>query len=93
MPLYPRESLKNRVKGVVVAELQHDGTGRVTELRILQSPDSWTGKAVSKAVISWLFLPIQYEGRPVSVRGKITFYFEIDSKGRGQVKNPKQFAK
>lgn len=31
------------------------------------------------------------DGTAVSVRGKLTFYFEIDKDGKGLVQNPKQF--
>jgi hypothetical protein len=31
------------------------------------------------------------DGTPVSIRGKLTFYFEIDKDGKGVVKNPKQY--
>jgi hypothetical protein len=39
----------------------------------------------------WKFKPAKLNEKPVSIRGKITFYFVIDAKGKGEVKNPKQF--
>jgi hypothetical protein len=39
----------------------------------------------------WKFKPSKLEQKPVSIRGKITFYFVIDEKGKGAVQNPKQF--
>ncbi|MBL8122479.1 MAG: energy transducer TonB [Blastocatellia bacterium] len=93
MPAYPNESLKKRVKGVVVAEIQFNGEGDLTDVKVLESPDTKTGDAVVTAARSWKFVPSQFEGKPISVRGKITFYFEVDGKGRGLVRNPKQFDK
>lgn len=91
MPIYPKESLKKRVKGVAVAEVQYNGNGDVTEVKILESPDAATGEAVVKAMWQWKFKPSRLDEKPISIRGKITFYFVIDAKGKGGVENPKQF--
>lgn len=91
MPIYPAASLKNKVEGVAVAEVQYNGEGAVTDVKILESPDSLTGQSVTYAMKLWKFSPSQLEGKPISVRGKITFYFAINEKGKGEVKNPKQF--
>lgn len=38
----------------------------------------------STAVKQWKFVPNKKEdGTPVSIRGKLTFYFEIDNDGKG----------
>ena len=91
MPVYPKESLKKRVKGVAVAEVQYNGNGDVTEVKILESPDATTGEAVVKAMLQWKFKPSKLDEKPISIRGKITFYFVIDANGKGGVENPKQF--
>ena len=52
-------------------------------------PDFW-GKA--KAVRQWKFVPRKkQDGTPVSIRGKLPFYFEIDKDGKGKIKNPRQY--
>lgn len=91
MPAYPKESLKTRTKGVAVSEIQYDGGGKVTDVKILQSPDAATAKSVEDALRQWEFTPSKLDDKPVSVRGKITFYFVVDAKGKGKVENPKQF--
>lgn len=91
MPTYPKESLKKQTKGVAVAEVQYDGNGNVSDVKILESPDEETGKFVAVAMRQWKFTPSKLNDEPVSIRGKITFYFVIDAKGKGEVKNPKQF--
>lgn len=41
MPIYPKQSLKNKISGVAVAGIRYDGEGNVSEIKILQSPDSF----------------------------------------------------
>jgi TonB family protein len=91
MPAYPEEAKKKRVKGVVVIELQYDGNGDVASTKVLQSPDSNIGEAVQSAVKQWKFKPSKLEGKPISIRGKLTFYFVIDKEGNAEVRNPKQY--
>ncbi len=91
MPVYPTDSLKKKISGVAVAEIQFNGEGNLTDVKILESPDSPIGKSVADAMRQWTFKPSQLEGKPISVRGKITFYFSINERGKGEVKNPKQF--
>jgi TonB family protein len=91
MPVYPTDSLKKKISGVAVAEIQFNGEGNLTDVKILESPDSPIGKSVADAMRRWTFKPSQLEGKPISVRGKITFYFSINERGKGEVKNPKQF--
>jgi TonB family protein len=92
MPVYPQEALKKRVQGVVVSELQYDGKGEVTRVSILETPASTIGDAVTQAVKQWKFVPSKRpDGTPVNIRGKLTFYFEVDKDGKGHVENPKQF--
>ena len=91
MPAYPSASLRSKAKGVAVAELQFNSEGIVSAVKILESPDSYCSQSVANALQQWRLKPSQLEGEPISVRGKVTFYFSLNSKGRGEVKNPKQF--
>lgn len=92
MPSYPTDALKNRQKGVAVVELQYDVKGDVVSAAILEAPSKSIGDAVVVALKQWKFVPSKkQDGTPVSVRGKLTFYFEIDKDGNGRVENPKQF--
>ena len=91
MPLYPKASLKKKAFGVAVAAVQYNGDGDVVDVKTIESPDEDIGNAVRDAMRQWKFTPSKVDGKPVSIRGKITFYFSIDAKGKGEVKNPKQF--
>ena len=92
MPTYPEEALKKREQGVAVIEAQYDTKGDVVNTSVLESPSQSIGDAVVRAVRQWKFVPSKkQDGTAVSIRGKLTFYFEIDKDGKGQVQNPKQF--
>ena len=92
MPSYPEEALKKRQQGVAVAELQYDAKGDVVSTSVLEAPSKSIGDAVVSALKQWKFVPSKkQDGTPVSVRGKLTFYFEIDNEGNGRVQNPKQY--
>jgi TonB family protein len=92
MPAYPDEAVKKREQGVAVVELQYDAKGDVVDTNVLETPSRSIGDAVIRAVNQWKFVPSKkQDGAPVSVRGKLTFYFEIDKEGKGLVQNPKQY--
>lgn len=93
MPVYPEDALKKREQGVAVIELQFDEKGDVVETTVLEAPSKSIGDAVVIAAKQWKFVPTKRkrDGTPVSIRGKLTFYFEIDKDGKGLVQNPKQF--
>jgi|GEM_PF-1186287 len=92
MPLYPEDALRKREQGVAVIELQYDAKGDVVNTTVLEAPSRSIGDAMVTAVRQWKYLPSKKEdGTPVSIRGKLTFYFEIDKDGTGVVKNPKRY--
>jgi len=92
MPSYPREALKKREQGVAVAEVQYDAQGDVVNTTVLETPSKSIGDAVVAAIKQWKFVPSKkQDGTAVSVRGKLTFYFEIDKEGKGWVQHPKQY--
>jgi len=64
----------------------------VVNTTVLETPSTSIGDAVVRAVKEWKFAPSKkQDGTPVSVRGKLTFYFEIGKDGKGVVQNPKQY--
>lgn len=92
MPSYPEEAVKKREQGVAVVDVQYDPKGDVVNTAVLEAPSKSIGDAVVGAVKEWKFVPSKkQDGTFVSVRGKLTFYFEIDKDGKGLVQNPKQF--
>lgn len=92
MPGYPEEALHKAQQGVAVVEVQYDGKGDVTQVAILEAPANSISEALVKALKQWKFVPSKTkDGKLVSIRGKLTFYFRIDKDGKGRVENPKQF--
>ena len=92
MPSYPEEAIKKREQGVAVFELVYDGKGDVVNTAVLEAPSKSIGDAGVRALKQWKFVPSKkQDGTPISIRGKLTFYFEIDKAGNGRVQNPKQY--
>lgn len=91
MPDYPEKAVKEGKQGVAVVELEYDGQGVVTEVKVIEAPTDTIGRAVVSAVKQWRFRTSSYKGEPLAVRGKLTFYFVLDSDGKPRVENPKQF--
>jgi rhodanese-related sulfurtransferase len=91
MPEYPRESLAQKVSGVVVAAVLFGVDGKLTTIEILESPDAHTAAAVRDAVGRWTVPGAQVMGREEKspVRGKLTFYFQVRD-GKGIVLDPDQ---
>ena len=75
----PRESLAAKVAGVAVAAVRFDVDGRAQSVEILEAPDEHTAAAVREAVSRWTVPGVKVNDRPeaVSVRGKLTFYFQL----------------
>lgn len=92
MPAYPESSRRRGAKGRAVAELDVDKAGNLTRVRLIEATDADIERAVTEAVNRWEFSPASAgEGRrPVRVRGKLTFYFEIEG-GKALVRNPRKF--
>lgn len=78
MPDYPEESRRQRATGVAVAELLIDEKGEVASVDVLEAPDSIIKEAVLKAVRLWRFKPAKSRNEPISLRGKLTFYYVVE---------------
>lgn len=94
MPEYPEESVRQRSKGVAVAEIVYDEAGVVIYVEVLEAPDKPIKDAVSSAVRQWRFEPAHARserGPLIKIQGKLTFYFVINDRGEARVENPKQF--
>lgn len=75
-PDYPHIARQARVEGTVVMEAVLDATGRVTQLRVIQSVPM-LDQAAMDAVRQWRYTPSTYGGRPVSVLMTITIRFKL----------------
>ena len=81
LPRYPQKSVRQRKQGVGVSQILVNEKGVVAATRILEAPDDHIAKAVEAAVKKWTFRPQTVKGKPVSVSGKLTFYFVIERAG------------
>lgn len=90
MPIYPETSKNQGVKGVAVAKLHANEKGVLTNIEILEAPNSEIGRAVINALQQWRFKAPYVEGKVIAFEGKLTFYFII-SGGRARVENPRKF--
>lgn len=73
---YPDEAVQYNIKGQVVAQFVIDKEGRLTEVRILESPHELLSKAV-EAVLrrSPRWTPATEDGVPVRIRYTVPVYF------------------
>jgi protein TonB len=75
-PVYPEIARAARLEGTVIMEAVLDTTGRVTQLRVIQSAPMFDQAALD-AVRQWRYTPSLYGGRPVSVLMTITVRFTL----------------
>ncbi len=75
-PVYPEIARAARVEGTVILEAVLDTTGRVTQLRVIQSVPM-LDQAALEAVRQWRYTPSLYGGHPVSVLMTITVRFAL----------------
>ncbi len=65
---YPKEALKNGIKGYVVINMLISKEGTVELAKVLESvPDGIFDQAAIQAVYSWKFSPAQYKMKPVKM--------------------------
>lgn len=75
-PVYPDIARFARKEGTVVMEAVLDPTGRVTQLRVIQSVPL-LDQAALDAVRQWRYTPSTLGGHPVSVLMSITITFKL----------------
>jgi periplasmic protein TonB len=75
-PVYPEFARMARKEGTVVMEAVLDPTGRVTQLRVIQSVPL-LDQAAMDAVRQWRYTPSTLGGHPVSVLMSITIRFTL----------------
>ena len=75
-PVYPEIARAARVEGTVILEAVLDTSGRVTQLRVIQS-SPMLDQAALDAVRQWRYTPSLYGGHPVSVLMTITVRFTL----------------
>jgi TonB family protein len=69
--VYPLQSV---VSGTVVLEVSLDGTGKITDIRVVRGIASLTEPA-EHSVREWVFQPANLDGKPVSLKIVVAFSF------------------
>lgn len=77
LPKYPPSSIAAKHEGRVVIEVLTSPSGKVTDTRLLETPDEAIGNAVSNAVARWSFHPFFVKDAPQVIKGRLLFYFRI----------------
>lgn len=79
LPAYPPASVAARKQGVVVLEVIIDESGRIEQVRTLESPDDAIAQETLRCVKSWLFKPQKAvpDGFPLAITGKLMLYFRL----------------
>jgi TonB family protein len=90
LPVYPESSKNRGTKGVAVAQVYVNEKGLLSDVEILEAPDSEIEEAVIKAVKRWKFNSVRVDGKAMAFAGKLTFYFVIND-GQASVQNPRRF--
>lgn len=74
VPKYPADALAAGIRGVVLTEIVIDGTGAVTDARVVRSVPLLDDAALA-AVRNWHFSPTVVNGQPVPVRMTVSVNF------------------
>jgi TonB family protein len=77
-PKYPPECRKEKIMGVVVADLVIDELGTVRDVEIQESPDGRLSLAAVNAIEQWRFEPAVMDGKAVAVRYIVTIKFNLE---------------
>jgi TonB family protein len=77
LPNYPVSSLKANHTGVAVIAVVIGESGKVEKTTMLQAPDQSAARSVDDAVKEWKFHPFLANGSPVSMKGRLIFYFRF----------------
>ena len=88
MPTFTPEQKAQAREGVVVVQVDVDDQGNVDRLSILESPDSVINASVTDAVRQWKFTPPHINGQPVTISGKLTFYY-LNKDGEARLQDSK----
>ncbi len=75
-PAYPAEAKAQKIQGTVVVELTLDEKGVPVDAKAVEGPEALraTAEAYARA---WRFAPVKRDGKPASVRFKLTMPFRL----------------
>jgi protein TonB len=76
-PVYPKDALKNGVRGEVRLRLTVDTEGRVKQSEVISSsPPGVFDESALAAVRRWRFRPIEVNGNPIEASATTTVVFQ-----------------
>ncbi len=74
-PGYPLELMRANVHGVVTLYAVIHADGKVTDIRVLNSPDDRLDSYATKALAGWKFAPAERAGKPVALEAVVEIPF------------------
>ena len=76
-PGYPLELIRSNVHGMVTLYAIIQADGRVSSIRVLNSPDERLDSYAAKALARWKFLPAERAGKPVALEAVVKIPFRV----------------
>jgi TonB family protein len=76
-PGYPLELMRANVHGLVTLFAIIHADGRVSDIRVLNSPDERLDPYAVKALARWKFLPAERAGKPVALEAVVKIPFRV----------------
>lgn len=75
---YPPEARRKGIQGAVIFDLLIDAEGKVRQATLVEGPDPALIEAARAAVMKLGFKPAQVDGKPVAVRIRYRYQFQIE---------------
>jgi TonB family protein len=76
-PGYPLELMRANVHGVVTLYAIIHPDGKVSDIRVLNSPDDRLDSYAAKALAGWRFAPAERAGKPVALEAVVEIPFQV----------------
>jgi TonB family protein len=76
-PGYPLDLMRSNVHGVVTLYAVIHSDGRVSDIRVLDSPDDRLDSYAAKALAGWKFVPAERAGKPVALEALVMIPFHV----------------
>jgi TonB family protein len=76
-PGYPLELIRANVHGMVTLYAIIHSDGRVSDIRVLNSPDDRLDSYAAQALARWKFVPAERAGKPVALEAVVEIPFRV----------------
>jgi TonB family protein len=76
-PGYPLELMRANVHGTVMLYAVIHADGKVSDIRVLNSPDARLDAYAAKALARWKFVPAERAGKPVALEAVVEIPFRV----------------